>query len=152
MFNSPNFEATHQEERRPWWAVFGHSLKAVLNNMYAPFENATTFLLSHWQNTGQDSKSDPEIDGLVALLLDPRFNIKDLEGFRAQRERQRVDDFTEAPFGTNALFSPDDGWIESTVTLQLPCKGWKIREELAPSFNVNGVFFRKPLKVIKAAL
>ena len=152
MFNSPNFEATHQEERRPWWAVFGHSLKAVLDNMYAPFKNATTFLLSHWQNTGQDSKSDPEIDGLVALLLDPRFNIKDLEGFRAQQERQRVDDFTEAPFGTNALFSPDDGWIESTVTLQLPCKGWKIREELAPSFNVNGVFFRKPLKVIKAAL
>jgi hypothetical protein len=25
-------------------------------------------------------------------------------------------------------------------------------EELAPSFNVDGVFFRKPLEVIKAAL
>ncbi|KAF8322961.1 hypothetical protein F5887DRAFT_1086897 [Amanita rubescens] len=152
MYNSPNFEATHSEERRPWWVVFGTSLKAVIDNMYAPFENATKFLLMLWQSTGADSKSNSEMDRLVDILSDPRFDTKDLQGFSAEREGKRVDAFAETPLDTNALFSPNDGWVEATAELRLPCEGRKLKEELAPCFDIGGVFFRRPLEVLKAAL
>lgn len=152
MYNSPNFEVTHNDERRPWWAVFGGSLKAVLDNMYAPFKSATAFLLMYWQSTGADSKSNSEMDRLVDILLDPRFDRKDLQGFSTEREGKRVDAFAETPLDTNVLFSPNDGWIETSAMLRLPCEGRKLKEELAPCLNVSGVFFRKPLEVLKAAL
>ena len=120
--------------------------------MYAPFENATKFLLMYWQNTGADSKSNSEMDRLVDILLDPQFDMKHLQGFSAEREGKRVDAFAESPLDTNALFSPNDGWIETSAALRLPCEGRKLKEELAPCLDVGGVFFRKPLEVLKAAL
>jgi len=50
------------------------------------------------------------------------------------------------------LFSLNDGWNEGSVAVRLPCEGRKLKEDLAPCFDVGGVFFRKPLEVLKAAL
>ncbi|KAF8348458.1 hypothetical protein F5887DRAFT_1071390 [Amanita rubescens] len=152
MYQSPNFEETHNEERRPWWAVFSRSLEDVVENLYAPFKNATTFLLMYWQNTGENSKSNPEMDLLTEILLDPRFDVKDLRGFRAEREAKRLDAFSQSHIDTKSMFSPNDGWNEASVAVRLPCEGRKLKEDLAPCFDVGGVFFRKPLEVLKAAL
>lgn len=153
MYESPNFEVMENDElKRPWWAVFGKSLKSVVENLYAPFENATTFLFMYWQHTGENSKSNPEMDRLAQIIQDPRFNPSDLHGFRADREGKRLDAYSDSHIDIHSLFSINDGWIEGTVAIPLPCEKQRQKEELAPSFDVSGVFFRKPLEVLKAAL
>lgn len=148
MYDSPAFEALQTTQKRPWWAVFGKSLQAVAENLYAPFKNATTYLFMYWAHTGANSKSAAELDRLATLLQDPRFDPKDLEGFRADREGKRLD----ACIDTNTLFSASDGWIKGPITVPLPCEGQRQKEEQAPCFPVNDVFYRKPLEVLKSML
>ena len=152
MYNSPAFEALQTTPKRPWWAVFGKSLKAVAENLYAPFKNATTYLFMHWADTGANSKSATELDRLARLLQDPRFNPKDLQGFRADYEAKRLDTYINSSLDTKALFKTCDGWISGSVALPLPCEGRKQKLEEAPCFPVNGVFYRKPLDVLRSAL
>ncbi|KIL54289.1 hypothetical protein M378DRAFT_19051 [Amanita muscaria Koide BX008] len=152
MYHSPIFETTQNGSKRPWWAVFGKSLKAVLENLYTPFQNVTTYLLMYWANTGTNSKSDPELDRLAEILQDPRFDLKDLRGFRAEREGKRLDSYTDSGIGTKSLFNTDDGWIGGSVEIPLPREGLSQKENLAPRFKVDGVFYCKPLEVLKSAL
>lgn len=152
MYDSPAFEALQTTPKRPWWAVFGKSLQAVAENLYAPFKNATTYLLMHWAHTGSNSKSATELDRLASLLQDPRFDPKDLEGFRADREGKRLDACINSSIDTNTLFSASDGWIKGSITIPLSCEGQRQKEEQAPRFPVNDVFYRKPLEVLRSML
>jgi hypothetical protein len=55
-------------------------------------KNPTIESLINWQNTGSTSKSNNEINRLVRdVLCHPNFSVKDLEGFNAIRENQRLD-------------------------------------------------------------
>ena len=47
----------------------------------------------------------------------------------------------------------DDQWIESSVSIPLPCNGVKhVSEADAPTFEVKGLFYCRITEVIKAAL
>jgi hypothetical protein len=134
MYDSPAFEALQTTPKRPWWAAFGKSLQAVAENLCAPFKNATTYLLMHWAHTGSNSKSATELDHLTSSLQDPRFDPKDLEGFRADREGKRLDACINSSIDTNTLFSASDGWIKGSITIPLSCEGQRQKEEQALAF------------------
>ncbi|KAF9551881.1 hypothetical protein CPC08DRAFT_738285 [Agrocybe pediades] len=86
------------------------------------------------------------------VILDPDFNPQDLRGFDAAAQAKLLDAFpTPHP---RSVLSPDDGWTETTVPIRLPPPkhgSWG-KEEDAPVYNVPGLFYRKPLEVIKAGL
>ena len=49
--------------------------------------NQSVELLMNWKDSGPSTKSDGEINHLVdEVLLNPNFNLKDLQKFRAARE------------------------------------------------------------------
>jgi hypothetical protein len=51
------------------------------------------------------------------------------------------------------IYQPARIWCEATVPISLPCDGHSFRTEAdAPVYNVEGLLYRKPLEVIKAAL
>lgn len=56
-----------------------------------------------------------------------------------------------APKAGTAL-NPGDGWKCGKVTIRVPCTGVKQREEDAPEFTVDGVYYRDIVEVIKKEL
>ena len=80
----------------------------------------------------------------------PDFDKTDLEGFRAAKELDRLDSYQG---GLQAAFSKSDGWKETSVKIHLPADGVAHPSEAsAPEFEIPGLFYRKPLEVIKSAL
>jgi hypothetical protein len=53
-------------------------------------------------------------------------------------------------FDDSAPCAPSDGWIEGSVKIRVPCTGVKQQEEDAPVYELKGLFYRKPLEVIKS--
>ncbi|KAI0326965.1 hypothetical protein GY45DRAFT_1257909 [Cubamyces sp. BRFM 1775] len=112
---------------------------------YGPFPSKTVYLLCEWFYNSANTKSLDDLDDLVETLKTSGFDIADLQGFRAQREMQRLDTYVN-PSGT---FSQADGWQEGSVDLPLPKTGVCFkREEDAPTFTIEGLYFRKILEVI----
>ena len=84
-------------------------------------------------------------------LLAPNFCLEDLVGFRAKREAERLDKYCREP-DSESPFAGKDGWIETSVEISLPCEKVRhISESQAPVYKVEGLFYRRPLEVIKAA-
>ncbi|THU90778.1 hypothetical protein K435DRAFT_675497 [Dendrothele bispora CBS 962.96] len=52
--------------------------------------------------------------------------------------------------GPNYLLRAEDGWIETSVKIPVPCTGVEQSEADAPMYELKRVFYRKPLEVIKA--
>ena len=155
VLNSPNYEHASNAEKRPWWSIFGPSLKSVTEDVLGPFKNASTLLLMHWMHTGMNSKSNPEIDRLVEeVLRAPGFSVEDLVGFNAAQACAKLDKFIDAEADPRRfLFNMQDGWVEGAVSLSLPCEKHKHKSESdAPKFEIRGIFYRRPLAVMKAAL
>ena len=47
-------------------------------------------------------------------------------------------------------FKPEDGWIQASISIPVPCDGFIFKSEQdAPQFIVNGIWYRRPLEVIK---
>ncbi|KAE9393770.1 hypothetical protein BT96DRAFT_828701 [Gymnopus androsaceus JB14] len=44
----------------------------------------------------------------------------------------------------------DDGWIETSIKIPVPCTGVKQFEADAPAYELKGVFYCKPLEIIKS--
>ena len=54
--------------------------------------NQSIELLMNWKDSGPSTKSDGEVNRLVdEVLLDPKFKLEDLRGFRVARENCRMD-------------------------------------------------------------
>lgn len=155
VLNSPNYEHVSTAEKRPWWSIFGPSLKSVSDNVLGPFKNVSTLLLMRWIHSGMNSKSNPEVNRLVNEVLQaPGFDVNDLVDFNAARECEWLDKFADSTFDPkDILFNAQDGWVEGTVAIPLPCENIKHKSESdAPKFEVKGIFYRRLLAIIKAAL
>ncbi|KAK7456332.1 hypothetical protein VKT23_010579 [Stygiomarasmius scandens] len=127
-------------------SVFGAAMNR-LQNSFAPFLNVTVFCLMAWFYNGHESKSLADLDNLVkdVIMLDD-FQKEDLEGFSAKKVVKEMDDWLGPKFDLHA----EDGWVEASVEIPLPAEGVKRAEADAPTLKVDGVFYRKPLEVIKA--
>lgn len=98
-------------------------------------------------------KSLAELDRLVdEVILADDFDKADLQGFRASKELDRLDNYQGDPQDVRSSFSTADGWMETSVKIRLPADGVQHpSEESAPEFAVPGLFYRCPLEVIKTA-
>ena len=117
---------------------------------YHPFDNPTIFRLISWYYNGSNTKSISDLNKLVNdILLSEDFSQEHLKGFEAGKEYKRLDDYQKDP---GSGLAAQDGWIEASVPISLPCDGFSFRTEAdAPVFNVEGLLYRKPLEVIKVA-
>jgi len=153
LCDDPNF-GVRETLGRPWWARFGSSLHHIQSDYFAPFLNATTFRLMHWFYTGSNLKSFGELDRLVNdVILTDDFDWNHLQGFRASREAERLDNYNNGTDpDTHSLFHAEDGWIKTSVTIPLPAQRvCHASENDAPKFAVDNLFYRRPLQVVKAA-
>lgn len=152
--DSPTFGRQHEQiGARPWWSGFGSSMQAVKDNYFAPFLNITTFLLMCWFYSGSNMKSLAELDRLInEVILVKEFDRADLQGFRAAKEVERLDRYHGDPEDIRSSFSTSDGWQETSVKIRVPADG-VMHESLehAPEFSIPGLFYRRPLEVIKNA-
>ncbi|KAI5990726.1 hypothetical protein EDD15DRAFT_2170099 [Pisolithus albus] len=122
---------------------FGTSLRAIRDNYFKPFLNATVWRLMGWFYSGSNQKSIDDLNNLVHnVILAEDFNRTDLQDFVASRELKRLDEST--------IFA-SDLWRTASVTIRLPCEKVKVPEERAPEFHVEGLHYRKLTEVIKSA-
>lgn len=137
---------------KPWWSGFG-SMQVSPTNRFTPFLNATMFRLMSWFYSGSTTKSLAKLDRLVnEVILADDFNTADLKEFRASKESSRLDNYHGDFEDIRSSFSPSDGWQETSVKIRIPADGVQhASEDAAPMFEVPGLFYRKPLEVIKAA-
>ncbi|KAI0758551.1 hypothetical protein BD413DRAFT_488665 [Trametes elegans] len=119
--------------------------QAVPSSPYGPFTSKATYLLCEWFYNSANTKSLQDFDALVGALTTEGFKTADLNGFRAQREMQHLDNWVN-PSG---IFSQEDGWHEGAVEIPLPKRGvHHAAEGNAPKFRVEGLHFRDLLEVI----
>lgn len=106
-----------------------------------------------WFYSGSSMKSLAELDRLVnEVILAEDFNTADLQGFQAVKEVSHLDGYEANPEDIRSSFLAGDGWKEASVRLHLPADGVKHKSlEESPIFEVPGLFFHKPLDVIKNA-
>jgi hypothetical protein len=104
----------------------------------------------NWFYNGSNMKSLGELDRLVdEVILAPDFKAEDFQGFRAAQEATRLDEWEDDP---SSKFSAQDGWIETSVNIAVPAERIKhLSEADAPQYPVPGLFYRRPLEVLKAA-
>jgi Plavaka transposase len=134
-----------------WSSMFGPyspSAGSIGKNPFAPFLNATVFHLMSWFYGGSNMKSVTELDKLVNdVILDEDFDKAHLKGFNATRELKRVDEYEQ-----DKELPAKDGWKETSVKISLPAeRAHNDSEEDAPTFKVNGVFYRPLTDVIVSA-
>jgi hypothetical protein len=126
-------------------------------NYFAPFLNASVFLLMAWYYNGSSTKSFGDIDKLVHNVIQHEdFKSSDFgNNFSTAREAERMDKkhASESTGNSdNPTFSTKDGWIEGSVSIPVPCDGVQHKsEEHAPQFVINGIWYRRPLEVLKTA-
>ncbi|KAG2046721.1 hypothetical protein BDR06DRAFT_898681 [Suillus hirtellus] len=152
--DAPTFAKSQDSaEARPWWSGFGKSIQSNQMQFFSPFLNATTFRLMQWFYGGSNMKSLAELDRLVdEVILADDFNKAHLVNFRAVKEANHLDSHQGDPQDVRSSFSAGDGWMETTVKIRLPADGVKHdSESMAPEFEVPGLFYQRPLEVIKAA-
>lgn len=147
-----------------WWSSFGSSCLTVIenatDNYFAPFLNASTFLLMSWFYDGSSIKSFADIDKLIHnVIRHEDFKTSDFgPNFSTAREAERMDKERAAqpPVKSNSSealpFRHEDGWIMGSVSIPVPCDGIQFKSEAdAPQFIVDKVWYRRPLEVIKMA-
>jgi hypothetical protein len=117
---------------------------------YHPFDNSTIFGLMSWYYNGSNTKSINDLNKLVTeILLAEDFSQEHLKGFEAGKEYKRLDDYQKDP---GPGLAAQDGWIEASVPISLPCDGFSFQTEAdAPIYYVEGLLYRKLLEVIKVA-
>jgi len=157
--DSPNFVVHKPDNASKWSSPFRIANPftdpaSSTSTSYLPFKNLSIFCLMQWFYDASVTKSLQSLNSLVqGVLLAPGFSLEDLTGFDAAKEAKCLDAYQMADplLGSGTNRKIDDGWIETTVPLSLPCDRVKHRsEEDAPIFNVPGLLYRKPLEVIKA--
>lgn len=127
-----------------------HNLANLDALMQLPFANMSICHLMLWLYNGSNTKSLNDLNVLVHnVLLSEDFKLRDLAGFDAVKESKRLDNYKVDP---TSNLNTKDGWITATVPISLPCKKVSYPSEMdAPVYNVEGMYYQKPLNVIKAA-
>lgn len=150
--DSPGLATAPNPTRGRWWTRFGRLCTSTVNiaqNLFAPFKNTTVFRLINWYHSGSGKLSVAQLNSLVNDVFSPLdFDKSHLNGFRAERELQRLDDEEDSSFP----FSNENVWKISTVRIPLPAEGVKhTSEETAPSLEVPGVHHRSLVEAITTA-
>src|SRR6266545_1226970 len=103
--------------------------------------NQSIELLMNWKDSGPSTKSDGEVNRLVdEVLLDPKFKLEELRGFRTARENRRTDTADE-----NSPFL--DSFHTATVEIDVPSGS----KDVPPAkFSIPGLRYRKIPAVIRA--
>lgn len=128
-------------------AVFGTVATTLRNNIIAPFYNMTVYRLLKWFYNDKQGKSIADLDTLVnEVLLPEDFSQDHLEGFSTQKVLKDMDNYGAIRYD----LQPEDGWIETSVKISVPCTGVKQLEADAPAYELKGVFYRKLLEIIKS--
>lgn len=142
---------TDNEETNSWWSRYLNMSGAA--NYFSPLPNASTYLLMNWLFTGSNAKTLSEADRLVSeVIMNPEFRQEELRGFNAAREAKRLDEIKDKAL-VQSLFNAADGWRQTSVKIHVPFERIKYRSEKdAPVFEVDTLFYRHPLEVVKAAL
>jgi hypothetical protein len=116
-----------------------YTLPSNITDPFAPFKNASTYLLTAWVNNGSNSKSHRDVDALVRdVLLHPDFKVEDLRNFKSKQESRRLD--TPSADYPNNGSNAADGWREGSVSVRLPAEDTKKRAE-ASSKNTKSTVF-----------
>ncbi|THU90531.1 hypothetical protein K435DRAFT_864214 [Dendrothele bispora CBS 962.96] len=129
---------------------------------WAPFLNKSVFRLMDWFYRFPKN-SLTALDSLVRdVILHTDFEQSDFIRFRAKAEVKKLDkylgqdgDFEESedPNPLPDTSSLRDGWYRTSVTVPLPHTRSRVASEKdAPTLDIDGVYYRKPLEVIKEAL
>ncbi|THV03577.1 hypothetical protein K435DRAFT_817199 [Dendrothele bispora CBS 962.96] len=101
-----------------------------------------------WFYNSHETKSIADLDSLVhGVLLADDYERAHLANFSATKVLHDMDDYS----GPRFELSAEDGWHEASVKISLPAEGVKQAESSAPVFDVPGLFYRKPLEIIKSA-
>lgn len=128
-------------------SVFGNVAQKLNDNIIAPFLNITIYRLMNWFYNGNQVKSIADLDTLVNdVLLPDDFSQDHLTGFGTQKVLKEMDEYGD----TSYILQPEDGWIEASVRIPVPCTGHKQSEADAPIYEVKGLYYRKPLEIIKS--
>jgi hypothetical protein len=112
--------------------------------------NPTVDLLLSWYSQGSTDGA-ANLDHLVNCLRDPRFDVSQLGDFSAVNALRQFSKKNLFPKPKTSLM-PGDGWKCGKVTIRVPCMGYKQREEDAPEFTVDGVYYRDIVEVITREL
>jgi hypothetical protein len=147
--NAPTFDTVHEAT----------ILSKVEQNSYTPFDNASTYLLvKWWREHGNGSVQG--FDALVKkVLLHSDFILDDLADFNANRELNRLVNFStvgpqDPPTNSGRTvipvdYRPSDGWRLGRVTLKVPGK-WKKKENV-PEIIIDNIPYRNPLDIVCSA-
>jgi hypothetical protein len=148
--DNPNFAPQPPSvDQATSFSPFAHSSETIEH----PFANQTTLRLMSWFYNGTNTKSLNDLNNLVHnVLLASDFKPEDLAKFDAAKSAKQLDNF-QKPSTSSADSSTllKDGWIRSSISIKLPCDGFCQTEEAAPTYQLNGLLYRKPIEVIKAA-
>ncbi|KAF5368267.1 hypothetical protein D9615_010369 [Tricholomella constricta] len=124
---------------------------STADQKYHPFRNASVFWLMNWMWTGSPMKSILEMIKLVNFLKSDDFAKEDLVDFDIRKETAAFDNATkfQPPDGSETASSfPNDGWIESDVSIQVP-DGEKHTTDTIPTFSIPELHYRSLVEVIK---
>lgn len=146
--SAPRASDTHRSTISPSFPFQEPSTGSQNTNLYAPFDNATTFLLVDWMNRGVKEKTHEEMDRLVhSVIRHPDFRYEDLASFSSKVENDRLD-------RSRSKMKARSDWKEGSVELKLPSEATKQKkkEALAPSVVVSNIQYRSILDTIYAAL
>lgn len=153
LSDNPGFLQTMSREEGGWWNQLGSSLTTVTAQEHPPITKSVHLLLEWYWDPTSTIKTYSDADQLVkGVILHPEFNPADFKTFRGMaRETEKLDAFLNSP---ELLLPTSDKWIQSTVSLPVPCPGYDyITNKINPPvYSVNGLYHRKLLDVLKAAL
>ncbi|TEB37734.1 hypothetical protein FA13DRAFT_1704897 [Coprinellus micaceus] len=153
LSDSPGFQQTMDRADSGWWRQLGSdsSLQVVAAQKEPPVNNSTFLLLQWYWDPTTATKTFADADKLVKdVILHPDFTKEDFENYLGTaRETEKLNQFLNSP---ESLLPTSDRWMQSSLSLPLPCPGYDFTTTNPPVFKVDGLYHRKMLDVIKASL
>ena len=110
-------------------------------------ENPTRDLLLSWYSNGP-TDGIAGFNHLVKCLQHPRFDLSQLKDFTPATAIRQF----EKDQASGSALKFGDGWKCGSVTIRLPCTNQRRREEDAPEFTVDGIWYRDAVEVITREL
>ncbi|EKM78993.1 hypothetical protein AGABI1DRAFT_75575 [Agaricus bisporus var. burnettii JB137-S8] len=143
-------------DTRNVFSSLGLSETAARKPFFEPLANVTTYRLMEWFYGSLTLKSSTELQRLVDnVILAEDFSREELLSFRATKENERLDHWVDSGTALNSgvPFSTGTSWRETSIKILIPAEKVLFRNaESVPRAEVSGLFYRRPIEVIKAAL
>ena len=154
--DAPGLEGSNATNERGYESIFW-LLRNVAVSVdakgpdYGPFANASQFRLFDYFYDRSEVRSHDAFDDLLHLLRSDNFSVDDLEGFSARKGDRALEDWVGRP---GSVFSKEDGWLHSSVTIALPPpkRDPSASEETAATFEVTGIIHRSLRPLLEAAV